>query len=88
VWSYREFFITFYKKKNIMVSREWVNIPKDEQKCGYWKAVPKNTDSIIDGLDYEVVYVYYNGRWLVMRICDNMTYSFEDFTWFKKLDLD
>jgi hypothetical protein len=50
-----------------MTPRRWEEIPRDEQKSCYWAAIPDNQDSILDGMEYEIVYVYFDGKWSVMR---------------------
>ena len=47
--------------------RRWSDIPRDEQKSCYWVAIPDDPDTILDGKEYEIVYVYFDGKWSVMR---------------------
>lgn len=53
-----------YDKKSLV---EWSEIPKSEQKSGYWLIRPKDPDSILDSLQYEIGFVYYDGKWVLFR---------------------
>lgn len=59
--------------------RRWEDMPQNEQKSCYWVVMPDNTDSILDGLDYEIVYVYFDGAWCVMRPRESKTESLSSF---------
>lgn len=54
--------------------------------AGYWKAVPNDPDDIMDGLDFEIVYVYFDGKFSVRRIGDSKHYRYEDFHNWEPLD--
>jgi len=45
----------------------WGKIDKERRLAGYWYVVPKDTDDILDGADYEIAYLYYDGKWSVYR---------------------
>mgnify|MGYP003404613598 CR=1 FL=1 len=47
--------------------KEWRELPKENQKVGYWISVPKSRRTILDSNDYEIVYVYFNGKLMVYR---------------------
>ncbi len=66
----------------------WDNLPESKKKCGYWVAVPLDKDSILDSLEYEVVYVYFNGKWFVMRMADSRLYSLQDFQFSHLLEIN
>ncbi len=66
----------------------WSDLPEERKKCGYWVAVPHDEDSILDGLQYEVVYVYFNGKWFVMRMADNRWYALKDFRFSHLLEIN
>ena len=51
----------------VVPPRRWEEMPRDEQKGHYWAAIPDDSDTILDGWDYEIVYVYFDGKWCVMR---------------------
>jgi len=46
-------------------------------KCGYWKAIPNDNDCL-DALDYEVVYVYFDGKYSVYRMGMEQRFRLED----------
>jgi len=64
-----------------LLRRRWVNIPKPEQVSGYWKAIPNDETTWLDGGDFEIVYVYYDGKWSVMRCGESTRERLEDFWW-------
>ena len=37
--------------------RRWSELPRKKQKSWYWAAIPDDSDSILDGWNYEIVYV-------------------------------
>lgn len=47
--------------------KRWEELSREQRKSHYWAAIPDDTDSILDGWDYEIVYVYFDGRWSVYR---------------------
>jgi hypothetical protein len=51
----------------VVLPRRWDDIPRGEQKSCYWAAIPNDPDNILDGMEYEIVYVYFDGKWSVMR---------------------
>lgn len=51
----------------MLLPRRWEDIPRHEQISCYWAVVPDDIDTILDGNDYEIVYVYFDGKWSVMR---------------------
>jgi hypothetical protein len=67
-------------------ARRWDNIPKCQQKSGYWFAVPDNPDNILDGMDYEIVYVYFDGKRCVMRPGESKRESLDNFGFVSLVD--
>lgn len=53
--------------QSIVLPRRWESIPQSDQISCYWAAIPDDPDTILDGMDYEIVYVYFDGKWSVMR---------------------
>lgn len=68
------------------IVRRWDDIPKRQQKSGYWFAVPDNPDSILDGMDYEIVYVYFDGKWSVMRPGESKREFLDNFGFISLID--
>jgi len=65
--------------------RKWEDIPKEQQRATYWKAIPNDSDCI-DGLDFEIVYVYYDGQYAVFRPGDFRVYNTDKFTFLYPID--
>ena len=41
--------------------------PPEKPTTGYYFAVPRDDDDCLDGLTYEIVYLYFDGKWSVVR---------------------
>lgn len=61
--------------------RTWDEIPPVERVAGYWVAIPGDADSLLDGLDYEIVYLIYGGNYYVLRPGEAKRVSVQDFDW-------
>ena len=53
--------------KDAYTPTRWEDLPREQQKSHYWAAKPKDPDDILDGWAYEIVYVYFDGKWSVYR---------------------
>lgn len=40
---------------------------EEESQVGYWFAMPHGDDDCLDARTYEIVYVYFDGKWQVIR---------------------
>lgn len=72
---------------NSITPRRWSELSRKEQKSHYWAAIPDNPDTILDGWDYEVVYVYFDGKWCVYRMGQQERESLEAFRFLFILNL-
>lgn len=55
---------------------QWTTeVPK---KSAYYWAIPKDKDSWLDG-SIEVVYLYYNGKWMILRPGETKAESVNNF---------
>lgn len=59
-------------------SSAWSTYPPD--RSGYYFAVPAERGDWLDGTAPEVVYLYFNGKWSVVRPGYLKGYPFEAFT--------
>ena len=51
------------------------------KKSAYYWAIAKNQDSWLDGSAAEVVYLYFDGKWSVMRPAEKERESPTNFAW-------
>lgn len=72
---------------NNITTRRWCDLPRDEQVSHYWAAIPDDKTSILDGWDYEIVYVYFDGKWCVYRMGEKTHEPLEAFRFLFRLNL-
>lgn len=53
---------------NETAPREWHAIPPEDRKSGYWVVTPDDDATWLDGRSQEIVYVYFDGKWSVLRM--------------------
>ena len=65
---------------------EWADLPKEKQKHGaYWAAINKKEGEGFDGWEYEIVYIYYDGKWSVKTMCHGVL-KLEDFLYLWQIE--
>lgn len=70
----------------LAAAMEWDDLPREYRKATYWYAVPKSRDTILDAMEYEIVYVSFNGRWSVHRPGEADYHTVDEFLWIDKVD--
>lgn len=65
-----------------------MNWTKEHPKVAeYFWAIPKDRDSWLDGSP-EIVKVYFNGKWMVIRPGIGKAVGFEDFSYWSEFSID
>jgi hypothetical protein len=70
----------------VVLPRRWDDMQQSEQKSCYWAAIPNDPDNILDGMEYEIVYVYFDGKWSVMRPGESQRESLSAFRFLCPID--
>ncbi len=68
----------------MQLPRKWDDLPVNEKISGYWAAIPLDY-STIDSLAYEIVYVYFNGKWMVFRIKQSEPEPLDNFRFYGRI---
>ena len=72
---------------NYCQALKWSELDPEKQKSHYWAAISNDPDTIIDGWNYEIIYVYYDGKWSVFRMNESKWFSLNDFRFLFMIDL-